>query len=72
MTTRDANCNDCGAAIDWTGKDQRRAPGLLEDGGTFCRDCAYESQRQYEPRSYAPPVDFSRQPGPDEGPHFDD
>ena len=73
MTLDKKTCGNCNVAIDWTGKDARRAPGLIEDGEVICRTCAYDFQRQYEPQQYTPPtILFSRQPGPDEGPYFDD
>lgn len=48
MTPRAVSCGICGLAIDWTGADSRRAPGLTEDGCTLCASCANDAERHYE------------------------
>lgn len=40
-TRQPTTCAQCRRRIDWSGADQHRAPGSLEDGIVLCRDCAY-------------------------------
>jgi hypothetical protein len=51
-TTTPAACSQCRRQIDWTGADRHRAPGLIEDGGVSCIDCAFGADRRCadEPR----------------------